>query len=96
MPEHFRGNPDFPLEPEQLLVGQSTNDTDVFYILDPTVFGTTGVTLGAGLINDETGVASAYAGTQIFAPLWGRFRNVATTDNPLAVYLQRVPNSGSD
>ncbi len=87
MSDLFRGNPDFPLEPTRLVVGGSTNDTDVFYILDPTMQGTSGVTLGPGVIDDKTGAVSAWAGQQIFAPIWGRFRNITTTDNPLACYL---------
>lgn len=87
MSDLFRGNPDFPLEPVNLIVGQSTNDTNVFYILDPTIQGATGVTLGPGVKDAKTGALSAWAGKQIFAPIWGRFTNVTTMDNPLACYL---------
>jgi len=73
----YRGNPEFPVkEPQKVLSGASTNETDVIYIIE--TFGAA-VTLGAGVKSiDENGAksASVWASVEITGRLYGRFTNV--------------------
>lgn len=66
----FRGNPEFPDEdPVLILPGASTNDTDVFYCIDPD-----GVSVLLGNVRQEDGSTnSSLAGQTILTPKYGKF-----------------------
>lgn len=94
--QYFAGRPDFPNEePQKILAGATTNDTDEVYCID-----TLGqdVTLASGMkaiADDGTKSASSWASTQINGVIYGRWTNVGGTDGTLACYVVDVANSES-
>ncbi len=80
----YRGNPQFPnVNPERLDNGESTNDTDIYYLIDPD-----GQAVTLGDIQDEDGnTLSSLASQTINTPKYGRFKKIVNNGaNPIYVY----------
>ena len=82
--ETYNGNPEFPKTPDEVLPGASTNDTDVYYILD---------TLNKDVVIadmlDEDGATSAFANQTLNGRIYGRFKKIvvnASSANNLLAY----------
>jgi hypothetical protein len=92
----FKGRPDFPNEePQKILSGATTNDTDEVYCID--TLGQA-VTLASGMqkiADDGTKSASDWVSTSVTGVLYGRWSNVGGTDGTLACYVVDVANSES-
>lgn len=86
----YLGNPEFPNEePKKIQDGGSTNDTDIFYILDP---GDKSVAIGD--MQKEDGTTSVWANTTIGFRLYGRFKKIVVPgSDPLACYRLIPANS---
>lgn len=88
-----KGRPDLPFnEPQKVLSGATTNDTDQVYCID--TLGQA-VTLGAGvqaIADDGTKSTSVWAGVEITGVLYGRWTNVGG-NGTLACYIVDESNS---
>lgn len=79
----YRGNPELPnVEPQVVEPGNSTNDTDIIYCIDP---DGQAVTLNGTMLNYD-GTASNLQGRTINTPKYGRWRNVGPSSGTLYCY----------
>ena len=82
----YKGNPSFPnSNPDRLDAGDSSNDTQLYYMLDPD-----GQTVTLGNVQDEDGnTDSALSGQTINTPKYGRFKRINVDEGsaaPLYIY----------